>query len=199
MDFYLPSVFKVFVFCFLTGFWNDCKLPDYEEVVGHPPTPPPPYSENPAEVAPAPVPQVSLPDSVPVPPMPEETDSRQDSQASGSSPDQEAVLMPIQVLCQAPENAHAPFLAEEDEDEELVTRRRHVTGDSGIEVCVCQLDVEEGSGFEEESDDEPRMCRVTGQDCCSGHQQQTFRQKEHTPEMPSQTASTSTSTGDHMV
>lgn len=107
--------------------------------------------------------------------------------------------MPIQVLCQAAENAQAPFLAEEEEDEELVTRRRHVTGDSGIEVCVCQLDVEEGSGLEEESDDEPRMCRVTGQDCCSGHQQQTFRQKEHTSELPSQTASASTSTGDHMV
>nr|XP_046226166.1 WW domain-binding protein 1-like [Oncorhynchus gorbuscha] len=28
-------------------FWTDCKLPDYEEVVGHPPTPPPPYSEIP--------------------------------------------------------------------------------------------------------------------------------------------------------
>lgn len=107
--------------------------------------------------------------------------------------------MPIQVLCQEAENAQAPFSAEEDEDEELVTRRRHVTGDSGIEVCVCQLDVEEGFGLEEESDDEHRMCRVTGQDCCSGHQQQTFRQKEHTSDLPSQTASTSTSTGDHMV
>uniref|UniRef100_A0A3Q3CFB2 WW domain binding protein 1 n=1 Tax=Haplochromis burtoni TaxID=8153 RepID=A0A3Q3CFB2_HAPBU len=105
-------------------FWNDCKLPDYEEVVGHPPTPPPPYSENPPEVD-----------------------------------------------CQASEAA--------EEDEELVTRRRHVTGDSGIEVCVCQLDVDEGSG-----------------DCCSAPQQQTLRQKEHASELPSQT---STSNGDHVV
>lgn len=174
----------------MAGFWNDCKLPDYEEVVGHPPTPPPPYSENPAEVAPTPLPQASQPDAVPVPQMPE--DSRQESQASGSSP--------IQALCQAAGNAQPPPpLAEEDEDEELVTRRRHVTGDSGIEVCVCQLDVEEGCGLEEESDDEPRMCRASGQDCCSGQQQQQpFRQKEqHTSELPS--TSTSTSTGDHMV
>ncbi|XP_078095395.1 uncharacterized protein LOC144510050 [Mustelus asterias] len=26
-------------------FWTNCKLPDYEEVAGHPPTPPPPYIE----------------------------------------------------------------------------------------------------------------------------------------------------------
>uniref|UniRef100_A0A3Q4GV27 WW domain binding protein 1 n=1 Tax=Neolamprologus brichardi TaxID=32507 RepID=A0A3Q4GV27_NEOBR len=110
-------------------FWNDCKLPDYEEVVGHPPTPPPPYSENPPEV---------------------------DCQ------------------CVAEENVEAA-----EEDEELVTRRRHVTGDSGIEVCVCQLDVDEGSG-----------------DCCSAPQQQTLRQKEHASELPSQT---STSNGDHFL
>lgn len=87
----------------------------------------------------------------------------------------------------------AAAAAEEEEDEELITRRRHVTGDSGIEVCVCQLDVDEGSGLEEESDEEHRMCKVSGQDCCSGRQQQSFRQKEHTSELPS------TSTGDHMV
>lgn len=107
--------------------------------------------------------------------------------------------MPIQAQCLAEENVQAPLMVEEDEDEdeELVTRRRHVTGDSGIEVCVCQLDVDEGSGLDEESDDEHRMCKVTGRDCCSGDHQQTFRQKEHTSELPSQTASTST--GDHMV
>ncbi|XP_044030913.1 WW domain-binding protein 1 isoform X2 [Siniperca chuatsi] len=177
-------------------FWNDCKLPDYEEVVGHPPTPPPPYSENPPEITPALPPQLSQPDAATVPQPLAEADPRVDSQASGSSSDQEAVLMPIQAQCLAEQNVEAPLMAEED-DEELVTRRRHVTGDSGIEVCVCQLDVDEGSGLEEESDEEHRMCKVTGRDCCSGHQQQTFRQKEHTSELPSQTASTST--GDHMV
>lgn len=182
-------------------FWNDCKLPDYEEVVGHPPTPPPPYSENPPEATPAVASQVSQPDVATVPQPLAEADQRVDSQASGSP--SLAVSMSIQAQCLAEENAEAPMMAaaaedeEEDEDEELITRRRHVTGDSGIEVCVCQLDVDEGSGLEEESDEEHRMCKVTGRDCCSGHQQQTFRQKERTSEVPSQTASTST--GDHMV
>ncbi|KAG8010724.1 WW domain-binding protein 1 [Nibea albiflora] len=178
-------------------FWNDCKLPDYEEVVGHPPTPPPPYSENPPETQ-APLPQVSQPDAATVPQPLAEADPSLNSQATGSSSDQEAVSMPIQAQCLAEENAQAPLMpAEEEEDEELVTRRRHVTGDSGIEVCVCQLDVDEGSGLEEESDEEQQMCKVPARDCCSGHQQQTFRQKERTSELPSQTASTST--GDHMV
>ncbi|XP_068562337.1 WW domain-binding protein 1 [Cebidichthys violaceus] len=191
-------------------FWNDCKLPDYEEVVGHPPTPPPPYSENPPETTPALLPQVVQPDA-PVPQPPPEADLRLDSQASGSSSDQEAVA--IQAQCLAEANVEASLMVaavvveeeeeeedddDDDDDEELVTRRRHVTGDSGIEVCVCQLDVDEGSGLEEEeSDEEHRMCKATGQDCCSGRQQQTFRQKEHASELPSQTAGTST--GDHMV
>lgn len=172
-------------------FWNDCKLPDYEEVVGHPPTPPPPYSENPPESTPEVVPQVNQPDTSSVPQPLAEAEPRVDSQASGSSADQEAVSLPIQVQCPAEENVEAA-----EEDEELVTRRRHVTGDSGIEVCVCQLDVDEGSGLEEESDEEQRMCKVAGRDCCSGPQQQTLRQKEHPSELPSQT---STSNGDHMV
>ncbi|XP_016394251.1 WW domain-binding protein 1-like isoform X1 [Sinocyclocheilus rhinocerous] len=73
-------------------FWTDCKLPDYEEVMAHPPTPPPPYSP----------------------------------------PEQELETQETQ-----------------QEREEPSGRRRHVTGDSGIEVCVCQLD--EGLGPEEEA------------------------------------------------
>lgn len=143
------------------------------------------------------LPQVSQLDGSTAPEPPDETDSRLDIQVQGSSSDQEAVLMPAQTQRQADENVQIPLMAEEDEDEELITRRRHVTGDSGIEVCVCQLDVDEGSGLEEEDDHEHRICRVSGRDCCSGHQQQTLIQKEHTTELPSQTASTST--GDHMV
>ncbi|XP_034565097.1 WW domain-binding protein 1 [Notolabrus celidotus] len=179
-------------------FWNDCKLPDYEEVVGHPPTPPPPYSESSPEAAPALPALVNQPDTVTVPPQPAGEAPGLDTQASGSSSNQEVLSMPIQVQHPSDENVQAPLMAEEEEDdEELITRRRHVTGDSGIEVCVCQLDVDEGSGLEEESDEEHRMCKVSGRDCCSGQQQQNFRQKEHTSELPSQTASTST--GDHMV
>lgn len=181
-------------------FWNDCKLPDYEEVVGHPPTPPPPYSENPPESTPALPPQVNLPDSASAPQRPSEADPVANSQVSDSSSDQEAASLPIQVQCVVEGNGEALLAAaaEEEEDEELVTRRRHVTGDSGIEVCVCQLDVDEGSGLEEESDEERRMCNGADRECCSGHQQQAFRQKEHTSELPSQTT-TSTSAGDHMV
>ncbi|AWP15308.1 putative WW domain-binding protein 1-like [Scophthalmus maximus] len=175
-------------------FWNDCKLPDYEEVVGHPPTPPPPYSENPPETAPALPPQLRQQHVASVPPTLAEADPH--SEASGSSSQQEEVSMLTQAQCPEEENVAAALMAAEEDEEELVTRRRHVTGDSGIEVCVCQLDVDEGSGLEEESDEEHR-CKVQDGDCCSGHQQQTFRQKEHTPELPGQTASTST--GDHMV
>lgn len=58
-------------------------------------------------------------------------------------------------------------------EEELNTRRRHVTGDSGIEMCVCQLDTEECSGIDE---DEGRMCPVPGGNCCS--ETQALRPKE---------------------
>lgn len=182
----------------LSGFWNDCKLPDYEEVVGHPPTPPPPYSENPPETHPALPPQLSHPQphAASGPQPLSETEPGLNSQASGSSVDQEAAPMPIQLDHVEERNGEASLMAEEEEDEELVTRRRHVTGDSGIEVCICQLDVDEGSGLEEESDGEHQMCKATGGDCCSGQQQQTFRQKEHSSDLSSQTTST---TGDHMV
>lgn len=118
--------------------------------------------------------------------------------------------MPVQAQCLAEDNASIRGAAaaaaaavedEEEEDEELITRRRHVTGDSGIEVCVCQLDVDEGSGLdEEESDEEQRMCKVSGRDCCSGHQQP-LRQKERGSELagPTATSTASSSSGDHMV
>lgn len=185
-----------------SGFWNDCKLPDYEEVVGHPPTPPPPYSENPPESTQALVPQISPPDSASVPEILPEPSPRVDRRGSGSQSDHEMASLPVQgAPCQAEENVEALLLAaaaeeeEEEEDEELITRRRHVTGDSGIEVCVCQLDVDECSGLEEEGDEDGQMCNVTNRDCCSGHQQETFRQKESNSELPSQ----NTSTGDNMV
>lgn len=109
-------------------FWTDCKLPDYEEVVGHPPTPPPPYSEGPPVVQPP-----------------------------SSQSEAAVVLEPSE-----PAESERPECDESDQDEPN-TRRRHVTGDSGIEVCVCQLDADEGSGPEEEG----RLCRGTAGGCCS--------------------------------
>ncbi|XP_061553532.1 WW domain-binding protein 1 isoform X1 [Phycodurus eques] len=164
-------------------FWNDCKLPDYEEVVGHPPTPPPPYSENPPEAAPADPAQVSQP-AVAVAADPEPSQAVQPGPAADAlHSNQGAASLPA---FSARENA-------EEEEDELITRRRHVTGDSGIEVCVCQLD--DGSGQEEESDEERRLCGAAGGECCSRHQQHAFRHKEHTSDTPSQ----ATSAGDSMV
>ncbi|XP_017263407.1 WW domain-binding protein 1 [Kryptolebias marmoratus] len=184
-------------------FWNDCKLPDYEEVVGHPPTPPPPYSENPPESTQPSAPQINQLDSASVPEILLEPEPRVDCPESGSSADHEVASPPVREQRQAEESVEALLAAasaaaveeEEDDDEELVTRRRHVTGDSGIEVCVCQLDVDEGSGLEEEGDEDLQMCSIAGRDCCSGHQQETLGQKECSTELPGQ----NTSTGDNMV
>lgn len=179
-------------------------LPDYEEVVGHPPTPPPPYSETPPVVTPpALLQQVSPIVTASAPEREDETRSGAERQAVGLLSEHEAEPAPSQAERHAEENVRAPLMAaeegeeeDEEEDEELVTRRRHVTGDSGIEVCVCQVDVDECSGLEEESDDEHRTCKRSGRDCCSGPQR-TLKQKDPTAELPSQTASTSTA--DHIV
>ncbi|XP_056603182.1 WW domain-binding protein 1 [Triplophysa dalaica] len=110
-------------------FWTDCKLPDYEEVVGHPPTPPPPYSEVPSE---------------PQPPI--------------NQPVAAVVLEPPAEVSDRP-------AFDWTDQEEPNTRRRHVTGDSGIEVCVCQLDADEGLGPEE-----VRLCQGATGGCCSERQ-----------------------------
>ncbi|KPP73311.1 WW domain-binding protein 1-like, partial [Scleropages formosus] len=152
-------------------FWTDCKLPDYEEVVGHPPTPPPPYSEAPPEVSAT----IVQPISHPVVPVMLESSlevgqSREeaaDSPGAGNN-----AVSPGQSAQPEAELAEAPSI------EELSTRRRHVTGDSGIEVCVCQVDAGDSSGQEEEEEEE-RLCQGTGGACCSerdtsGHRKQSY-------------------------
>ncbi|XP_053710067.1 WW domain-binding protein 1 [Synchiropus splendidus] len=175
-------------------FWNDCKLPDYEEVVGHPPTPPPPYSEDPPEVTTALHPQVSQPEVVPALQPSAAEEPLLDSNAQSLSTSQQAPPEPLLAQRQAEESAQAPAV-EPEEDEELLTRRRHVTGDSGIEVCVCQLELDEGCGLEEEMEAEHQTCKVGDGHFCSGHG--VARQKQHSSDLPGQT--TSTSTGDHLV
>ncbi|XP_041754307.1 WW domain binding protein 1-like isoform X2 [Coregonus clupeaformis] len=162
----------------LWWFWTDCKLPDYEEVVGHPPTPPPPYSEIPPGTTPAILlPPIQSEAAVVLEPPIE--DIPREEQASSSSADQES--------------ASAPSQSERPLEEELMTRRRHVTGDSGIEVCVCQLD--EGSGPEE---DEERVCQGARGDCCSASEHHhNIRHKERTPEP--QPKGQTASTGDRLV
>ncbi|CAB1332735.1 unnamed protein product [Coregonus sp. 'balchen'] len=163
-------------------FWTDCKLPDYEEVVGHPPTPPPPYSEIPPETTPATLLPPIQSEAVVVLEPPTE-DAPREEQAANSSADQEAASVPSQSERPVEVDREGPL-------EELLTRRRHVTGDSGIEVCVCQLD--EGSGPEE---DEEQVCLGATGDCCSASDH-TLRHKERTPEPQPQPQ---TSTGDRLV
>ncbi|XP_023674472.2 WW domain-binding protein 1 isoform X1 [Paramormyrops kingsleyae] len=135
-------------------FWTDCKLPDYEEVVGHPPTPPPPYSESPLEVLP--VAHLVEPSLLGSPggagPVREQAAGlpADDAGASGQSTQQEAELP------EAPPSG-----------EEMNTRRRHVTGDSGIEVCVCQIDAGDSSAPEEEEEDQERLCQGASGSCCA--------------------------------
>lgn len=167
-------------------FWNDCKLPDYEEVVGHPPTPPPPYSENPTES-----PQVNSPPvhrTVEAP----EAEAQAGTEASASPLEEGAVSGPVQA-----QSLSEVCDEDREEDEELSTRRRHITGDSGIEVCVCQVDVDESSGGFEDTDEEQRMCKATGGDFCSARQQQPFIAKGLPADLPGQ--SVNTSSDDHMV
>lgn len=154
-------------------FWTDCKLPDYEEVVGRPPTPPPPYSEAP--------PEPSAQQSV------NPSQSAVVLEAAGEVENEASDLLEsnlgaaaVQPECQVGEVSATPTV------EELNTRRRHITGDSGIEVCVCQLDVDECSGLEEE---ESRLCQVNGDGCCSDRD-------AHTPK---ENSCSNASHGEHLV
>ncbi|XP_066553578.1 WW domain-binding protein 1 [Amia ocellicauda] len=175
-------------------FWSDCKLPAYEEVAGHPPTPPPPYSETPTDGFPVPH-LVLLPPSqsqstvVLEPPMRvlvEELDLSGQGEGADSSARARGTVGGSQ-LAQAsprclpegveggngvePQPGSATALPGEEEgdgegEEEGSRRRRHVTGDSGIEVCVCHLDVDEGCGSEGEEGEAGALCQGAGGDCC---------------------------------
>ncbi|KAM9440403.1 WW domain-binding protein 1 [Clarias gariepinus] len=155
-------------------FWTDCKLPDYEEVVGHPPTPPPPYSENPPENPTCAQPAVSSLASAVV------LEAAENENAACEPQEQNLAAAAAESECTDHEERDIP------PEEELNTRRRHVTGDSGIEMCVCQLDTDECAGMEE---DEGRMCQVPSGSCCS--ERQALRPKEISP--------SPTSNGDHVV
>lgn len=163
-------------------FWTDCKLPDYEEVVGHPPTPPPPYSEMPPEISPSIQPPANQSESAVVLEPPVEAAQAENQASDSLEQDLAAVAAPS--ACEEDEGPDVPL------EEELNTRRRHVTGDSGIEVCVCQLDVDECSGPEE---DEGRLCQVSGGGCCSEREALRPKEHSHSPE-PSSTPS-----GDRLV
>ncbi|KAJ8286554.1 hypothetical protein GJAV_G00040510 [Gymnothorax javanicus] len=166
-------------------FWTDCKLPDYEEVVGHPPTPPPPYSEFPSDAIPSAVPPTSQSEAAVVlePPVGAE---RHEEPVAHTPEVAEGVAVPSQLVG-----------GESEEEEQLMTRRRHVTGDSGIEVCVCHLDADEGSGLEE-GEEEDGLCQGPHRDCSSqrlpdGHKQ--CRTPQQAPSTIANTTSSSSSSG----
>ncbi|KAG7481045.1 hypothetical protein MATL_G00062880 [Megalops atlanticus] len=147
-------------------FWTDCKLPDYEEVAGHPPTPPPPYSEaeNPPTV-PAALPVAAV---VLEPPVEEEETGGE--RATDSLEAAGDVAGPSQ-SGRGEGQSGVPSGVDGESSEESGTRRRHVTGDSGIEVCVCRLDMDEedmkGEEDVEEQVEDGSLRQGAGSNCCS--------------------------------
>ncbi|KAG5272586.1 hypothetical protein AALO_G00167170 [Alosa alosa] len=191
-------------------FWNDCKLPDYEEVVGHPPTPPPPYSEMPPEVSPPGQASASASAAIVLEPLMEQEaalsrDEQHSAAAAAASPaclsSHQQHRMVAVAAAAAEEEDEGPGDLPEDE-EELGTRRRHVTGDSGIEVCICQMDVDEEYDGENNRDREERaereqLCQggARGECCTEREREVAVRHKDHSPEPQTQPAST----GDRLV
>uniref|UniRef100_A0A3B4BIH0 Uncharacterized protein n=1 Tax=Periophthalmus magnuspinnatus TaxID=409849 RepID=A0A3B4BIH0_9GOBI len=137
-----PSV--PFYFRFLPNY----LLPDYEEVVNRPPTPPPPYSAL----------HTGPTTTVTSPLASEQTEGR--SASSISTP---LASVSDSLCCR-------PSVEEPAEDKERLPngRRRRFTGDSGIEVCVCGT---RGSGGELESLLGPDEEEEEGGDFCDscGH------------------------------
>ncbi|XP_039624234.1 WW domain-binding protein 1 [Polypterus senegalus] len=160
-------------------FWTNCKLPAYEEIAGHPPTPPPPYSETDGSPGPHADILLSPPSSVllmvnsPAQTQEEEpTSCSQDITAPGNeepnlnSPNSHSASLGEEVNDlegaldrhvqeeSAPESPGSEPLGVEGL-EDPSTRRRHVTGDSGIEVCICHMDDNSGS-----EDDDGECCQA---------------------------------------
>ncbi|XP_020366360.2 WW domain-binding protein 1-like [Rhincodon typus] len=177
-------------------FWTNCKLPDYEEVAGHPPTPPPPYTELQQQNA-----QTSTHENVLVesqPALQESVNSlaseaaTQAAESNSSTHEQEDNQVsddPTEVsptypadrengdITQAEESAALSAsdfkmldtdsdLCDQGEGKEESSRHRRITGDSGIEVCVCQLDEDSyheevglmGGGSASECCESPSSC-----------------------------------------
>ncbi|MBN3319349.1 WBP1L protein, partial [Atractosteus spatula] len=181
-------------------FWTDCKLPAYEEVAGHPPTPPPPYSEASPAGTPVPglilLPAGQLQSTVVVEPIrhvlgePALPVQEQDRDSVAGTPQSSRASPRLSESgggrCDPPPQpgSRLPPPGEEagmtyapGDQEDCGTRRRHVTGDSGIEVCVCQLDVDEDFVSEGEEVESGRLCQGASGDCCS--ERSTDRQKDH--------------------
>ncbi|XP_067879224.1 WW domain-binding protein 1-like isoform X2 [Heterodontus francisci] len=194
-------------------FWTNCKLPDYEEVAGHPPTPPPPYTElqqqnaqtsnhenavaerQPAlqETVTSPVQEAVTQEAESNSSTWEREDDHQLSDTSGTLPssptdrpngdivrDEESALLTASDLQTLEVDSD---LCDQGEGKEESSRHRRITGDSGIEVCVCQMD-------EDPDHEEVGLMGGNGaQECCepqsscnshlSAKQAQNMRPEQH--------------------
>lgn len=179
MDFFFFSLNVCFSICILSGFLPNYLLPDYEEVVNRPPTPPPPYSAlntNPLSAASVPVapeqPEGHCPvvQSSFVPPVSEglccrpgteepqpptfDFRPKPDDKPIQTTQESGMILLPdglsveeltsqdrkgVDDSCKDPLLKDFSTLESCNEDKKHLPngRRRRFTGDSGIEVCVC--------------------------------------------------------------
>ncbi|XP_077381475.1 WW domain binding protein 1-like b [Festucalex cinctus] len=155
-----PSV--PFYFRFLPSY----LLPDYEEVVNRPPTPPPPYSAlhaAPSSAVSQPHPEQQdgrCPTTQPAPapadsdglcnrpateePQPTSLDLTADNKPAQTTQDSGVILLSEEMsrerlnLDEKRSDCKDPLLKDLPDDNRLPNgRRRRFTGDSGIEVCVC--------------------------------------------------------------
>uniref|UniRef100_H3B3X5 WW domain binding protein 1 n=1 Tax=Latimeria chalumnae TaxID=7897 RepID=H3B3X5_LATCH len=197
-------------------FWTNCKLPAYEEVAGHPPTPPPPYSEVQQEdflnlvdlvnTGPILEPAVAMPtsrdeESLQHAAGPDWLPSQEEGEPNGweshicaqgsdsctfSSSDrldddgvEGAELHAVDAS--APWNKDLGPTASNGAEvhQEDTSRRRHITGDSGIEVCICHVN----DGHYLEEDEEGCVYGSTGSRCCDPEtdRERTAKQLEFYP------------------
>ncbi|XP_067857485.1 WW domain-binding protein 1-like [Heptranchias perlo] len=175
-------------------FWTNCKLPDYEEVAGHPPTPPPPYTELQQQNA-----QTSNHENAVVESQPQESvtslvqedeteaapqEAESNSSICGQEDDHHVSDTSMGTLPSCPrDRVNGDIIGDEESavltasdfktldvdshlcdqgevKEESSSRHRRITGDSGIEVCVCQMDEDP---YHEEVG---LMGGVGAQECC---------------------------------
>ncbi|XP_072513866.1 WW domain binding protein 1-like b [Salminus brasiliensis] len=167
-----------FYFRFLPNY----LLPEYEEVMNRPATPPPPYSAlngGPTACTPTDQQEANCPSrqATPAPPTSETCCSRtniEEFHSSGVGPyhhkdDGKAQTLEDTPCVENQDVGRKVQLREAEEKERTAGRHRHFTGDSGIEVCVCGRGLEnrelkelEGLLSEEGQDDPLDFCEGCG-------------------------------------
>ncbi|XP_041087793.1 WW domain-binding protein 1 [Polyodon spathula] len=159
--------------------WSSFKLPAYDEVAGHPPTPPPPYSpEQDAD------PAVMLVTSLTQQQQHHEEEwegaepgtLHRDTPAeggarAGTSHGRENCLSRSSVRVESTPQGEG----EGEESSDTGRRRRHMTGDSGIEVCACRGDGD--PCLEEDAGGEGRLCQGMAGECCEASSLNTKQQQ----------------------